>query len=50
MFTKEPKQRPSAVELLNDPFILQHRQRIQMNDPLENTISGNRRLKELHTR
>lgn len=26
MFTKEPKQRPSAAELLHTPFILEHRQ------------------------
>lgn len=25
MFTKEPNQRPSAVELLQSPLILQHR-------------------------
>lgn len=26
MFIKEPKQRPSAAELLQTPFILEHRQ------------------------
>ncbi|CAF1567429.1 unnamed protein product [Rotaria magnacalcarata] len=50
MFAKDPKQRPSAAELLQSTFILQHRQRIQMNAPLETTISGNRRLKDIHTR
>ncbi|CAF0733330.1 unnamed protein product [Rotaria sordida] len=49
MFTKDPKQRPSATELLQSPLILQHCQRIQMNVPLENTVNANRRLKEIHT-
>jgi hypothetical protein len=26
MFNKDPKQRPSAAELLQTPFILEHRQ------------------------
>ncbi|CAF3404699.1 unnamed protein product [Rotaria socialis] len=50
MFAKDPKQRPSAAELLQSTFILQHRQRIQMNAPLETTISGNHRLKNIHAR
>ncbi|CAF4850074.1 unnamed protein product, partial [Rotaria sp. Silwood1] len=50
MFTKDPKQRPSAAELLQSPLILAHRQRIQLNIPLENTVNANRRLKDIHSR
>ncbi|CAM4939773.1 unnamed protein product [Rotaria socialis] len=49
MLMKDPKNRPSAAQLLQTPFIVRHRERTNLNGPLENTISGNLRSKDINT-
>ncbi|CAF2601961.1 unnamed protein product [Rotaria sp. Silwood2] len=48
MLIKDPKNRPTAAQLLQAPFIVKHRQRTHLDGPLENTISGNLRSKEIN--
>ncbi|CAF4546433.1 unnamed protein product, partial [Rotaria magnacalcarata] len=49
MLMKDPKNRPSAAQLLQTPFIVRHRERTNLNGPLENTISGNLRSRDINT-
>ncbi|CAF3412831.1 unnamed protein product [Rotaria sp. Silwood1] len=48
MLIKDPKKRPTATDLLKTPFIVKHRQRTHLDGPLEDTISGNLRLREIN--
>ncbi|CAF3676409.1 unnamed protein product [Rotaria sordida] len=48
MLIKDPSNRPTAAQLLLTPFIGRHRERTHLNDPLENTISGNLRSREIN--
>ncbi|CAF1063352.1 unnamed protein product [Adineta ricciae] len=50
MFIKDPKNRPTAAQLLEAPFLIGHRQRTKLTGPLENTINGKLRLNEINQR
>jgi len=47
MFIKDPKERPSANDILNMDFIKEHRQRTKLMNPLETTIAGKNRALEI---